>query len=234
MGEHSFMNALVFSCNIWMVRIVQSVWKNNFYNYLWKLNFGELTNIELAWEDEWSLESVTTVSLARFLNNAFGQWLLATPIQIAAAYGSLVNGGFYVKPTILAGIRDTETNRYYPNKIEVLRQIFRPETAEKVKEWLFSVMEKNPDYANNIKVEWYALWGKSWTSQISFKWKYKEWYGWTNGSFVWLITKDNPEYIVVVQVRRPRTSYRWAETAGKVFSDVAKFLIGYSLIESNH
>ncbi len=234
MWEHSFMNALVYSCNIGMVRIVQAVGKNNFYNYLEKLNFGKLTNIELAWEDEWSLESVTTVSLARFLNNAFGQWLLATPLQIAAAYWSLVNGWFYVQPTILAWIRDTKTDRYYPNKTEVLRQIFRPETAEEVKEWLFSVMEKNPDYANNIKVEWYSLWWKSWTSQISFKGKYKEWYGRTNGSFVWLITKDHPEYIVVVQVRRPRTSYRWAETAGKVFSDVAKFLIGYSLVDGVH
>ena len=234
MWEHSFMNALVFSCNIWMVRIVQAIWKNNFYNYLEKLNFGKLTNIELAWEDEWSLESVTTISLARFLNNAFWQWMLATPIQIAAGYWSLVNGGFYVKPTILAGIRDTETNRYYPNKTEVLKQIFRPETADEIKEWLFSVMEKNPDYANNIKVEWYALGWKSWTSQISYKWKYQKWVWWTNGSFVWLITKDDPKYIVIVQVRRPRRSQWWAETAGKVFSDVAKFLIWYSLIEWAH
>ena len=234
MWDNSFMHALIYSCNIWMVRIVQAVWKNIFYNYLDKLNFGKLTHIELAWEDEWSLESVTTVSLARYLNNAFGQWLLATPIQIAAAYWSLVNGWFYVKPTILEWVRDTKTGRYYANKTKVLRQIFRPEVAEDVKEWLFSVMEKNPDYVKNIRVDWYSLWWKSWTSQISFKWKYQGWAWWTNGSFVWLITKDNPEYIVVVQVRRPRSSQWWANTAGRVFSDVAKFLIGYSLVEKAH
>ncbi|HKL43929.1 MAG TPA: penicillin-binding protein 2 [Candidatus Absconditabacterales bacterium] len=231
MGEHSFMNALVFSCNIGMVRIVQAVGKNNFYNYLSKLNFGQLTNIELAGEDPGSLESVSTVSLARYLNNSFGQGLLATPIQIAAAYGSLVNGGYYIKPTILAGIRDNQTNRYYPNKTEVLRQIFRPETADEIREGLFSVMEKNPDYTNDIKVEGYDLGGKSGTSQISFKGKYQEGLGWTNGSFVGLITKDDPRYVVVIQVRRPRASYWGAQTAGRVFSDVAKFLIGYSLIE---
>jgi len=59
---------------------------------------------------------------------------LATPIQIAAAYGSLVNGGYYMKPTILAGIRDVDTNVYYENKAKMLRQIFRPETAEEIKE----------------------------------------------------------------------------------------------------
>ncbi|HRX64037.1 MAG TPA: penicillin-binding protein 2 [Candidatus Absconditabacterales bacterium] len=231
MGEHSFMNALIYSCNIGMVRIVQAVGKNNFYNYLSKLNFGQLTNIELAGEDEGSMESVTTVSLARYLNNSFGQGLLATPIQIAAAYGSLVNGGYYMKPTILAGIRDVDTNVYYENKAKMLRQIFRPETAEEIKEGLFSVMEKNPDYQNNIRIEGYTLGGKSGTSQISFKGKYQQGNGWTNGSFVGLITKEDPRYIVVIQVRRPRTSYWGAQTAGKVFGDVSKFLIGYSLMD---
>jgi hypothetical protein len=34
----------------------------------------------------------------------------------------------------LAGVRDTKTDRYYANKTEVLRQIFRPEVAEEAKE----------------------------------------------------------------------------------------------------
>jgi cell division protein FtsI/penicillin-binding protein 2 len=51
---------------------------------------------------------------------------------------------------------------------------------------------------------------------------------------VWLITKDNPEYIVVVQVRRPRTNFWGAQTAGRIFSEVAEFLIGYSLVERIH
>jgi cell division protein ftsI len=38
------------------------------------------------------------------LNNAFGQGLTTTQIQLAAAYAALVNGGYYVKPTIIAGI----------------------------------------------------------------------------------------------------------------------------------
>ncbi len=232
MWEKTFMNALVYSCNIGMVRIVQAVWKNNFYNYLQKLGFGELTNVELAGEVAGSIDSVSVVSMARFLNNAFGQWLLATPVQIAAAYWSLVNGWYYIKPTVLAGYYDSEDKNYYANKSEIGTQIFRPETAEAIKEALFTIMEVNPDYINIARVQWYTLGGKSWTSQISYKWKYMQWNGWTNWSFVWLVTKDDPKYIVVVQVRRPRATLWWAQTAGKVFSDVAKFLLGYSFIES--
>lgn len=232
MWEKTFMNAFVFSCNIWMVRIVQAVWKNNYYNYLHKLWFGETTNVELWWEVAWSLDDVTTVSMARFLNNAFGQWLLATPIQIAAAYWALVNWWYYIQPTVLAWYRDSQTNEYYVNQKKVISQIFRPETAEQMKDALFTVMEMNPDYVNIARVEWKTLWWKSWTSQIAYKWHYMQWNGRTNGSFVWLVTKDDPKYIVVVQVRRPRATLWWAQTAWKVFSDVAKFLLGYSFIES--
>jgi len=231
MGEKTFMNAFVFSCNIGMVRIVQAVWKNNFYNYLNKLWFGKLTDIELAGEVKWTIDDVTSVSVARFLNNAFGQWLLATPLQIAAAYWALVNGWYYIKPTILAWYYNPVEDKYYENQTKIVSQIFRPETAEQMKNALFTVMEMNPDYIHIARVEWKTLGWKSWTAQIAYKWKYMQWNWWTNWSFVWLITKENPSYIVVVQVRRPRATLWWAQTAWKVFSDVANFLLDYSFIE---
>ncbi|MCK9467303.1 MAG: penicillin-binding protein 2 [Candidatus Absconditabacterales bacterium] len=231
MGDKSFMNAFAYSCNIGMVRIVQAVGKNNFYNYLNKLNFGQMTNIELAGEDPGSMDLVTVVSMARFLNNSFGQGLLSTPIQLAAAYGAIVNGGYYVKPTIIAGTYDKQTGKYHENKTQVLRQIFKPETAEEMKEALFMIMETNPDYVNMMRVEGFTLGGKSGTSQISFRGSYMQGLGWTNTSFIGLVTKENPEYVVVVQVRRPRATIWGAQTAGKIFSEVGKFLIGYSFIE---
>lgn len=229
--DHSFMHAFVWSCNVGMVRIAQKMWKETFYNYLDKLAFGKLTGIELWWEEEWSVESVTTLSVARYFNNSFGQWLLVTPIQIAAWFAPLVNGWYYVKPTIVAGIYNKETKSFNTNWRQVVRQIFRPETSEMVKDALFEVMESNEGIWKNSKVEWFALWGKSWTSQISFRWKYQNWIWWTNGSFVGLITRDDVKYIVVVQIRRPRQSIWWGFTAWRVFRDVARFLIWYNLIE---
>jgi hypothetical protein len=34
-----------------------------------------------------------------------------------------------------------------------LRQIFKPETAEEIKEALFMIMETNPDYVKMMRVE---------------------------------------------------------------------------------
>jgi len=230
MGDRNFLHAFVWSCNIGMVRIAQKLGKEIFYNYLDKLAFGKITWIEVANEDPWFVEWVTSVSDARFFNNTFGQWLLVTPIQLAAWYWSIVNGWYYVKPTIVKWIFDRKANIYYPSTTKVIKQIFRPETAEALKIWLFSVLDQNPEL-KYAKVEWYQLWGKSWTSQISYKWKYLNGIWWTNWSFVGVITKDDPKYIVVIQVRRPRQNIWWWATAGKIFWEIASFIVNYALIE---
>lgn len=230
MGDWNFLHAFVWSCNIGMVRIAQKMGKEVFYNYLEKLAFGKITWVEVANEDPWFVEWVTSVSDARFFNNTFGQWLLVTPIQLAAWYWSIVNGGYYVKPTIIKWIFDRKTKTYHPNTTKITKQIFRPETAEALKVWLFSVLDQNPEL-KYAKVEWYQLWGKSWTSEISYKGKYIDGIWWTNASFIGVITKNDPKYIVVVQVRRPRQNIWWAATAGKIFWEMAKFIINYALIE---
>jgi len=230
MGDWNFLHSFVRSCNVGMVRIAQKLGKEIFYNYLDKLAFGKITWLEVANEDPWYVEWVTTVSDARFFNNAFGQWLLVTPIQLAAWYGAVVNWWYYVKPTIVKWIFDRKTDTYRATTTQITKQIFRPETAAALKEWLFSVMEQNPEL-KYAKVEGYKLWGKTWTSQISYKGKYMKGIWWTNWSFVWIITKDDPQYVVVIQVRRPRQNMRWFATAGKIFWDLAKFIINYSLIE---
>lgn len=225
---HNFLYALQYSCNVWMVRIAQKLTKFVFYNYINKLGFWQYTNIELWWEDKWFVEAVNKTSDARFFNNAFGQWLLATPLQIAAAYGSLVNGWYYIKPTILDKICDDKWCEV--NQPKVLRRVFADDINEKMRSSLITVLD-NPSNKKFAYLTWYALWWKSWTSQIAYKWKYKQWNWWTNTSFVWIVTEDNLKYVVVVQVRRPRSTQRWAETAWKVFRDVAEFLVGYELIE---
>ena len=230
MGDRNFLHAFVWSCNVGMVRIAQKIGNEIFYNYLDKLWFWKITGIQVANEDGWFVEWVTSVSDARFFNNTFWQWLLVTPIQLAAWYWSIVNGGYYVKPTIVKWIFDKKTNVYYATPTEITQQIFRPETAEALKVWLFSVVDQNPEL-KSAKVEWYQIGGKSWTSQVAYKGKYKDGIWWTNASFVWVITKDNPKYVVVVQVRRPRQNIWWWATAGKIFWEVAKFIINYSLIE---
>ena len=54
--------------------------------------------------------------------------------------------------------------------------------------------------------------------------------GWTNGSFVGIVTQDNLKYVIVIQVRRPRSTQWWNQTAGPIFKDMAWFLVNYATL----
>ena len=231
---HSLLEALINSCNVWMIRIVQSLGKEVFYNYLVRLGFWEITWIELAEEKSWSLPNATNVSMAGFFNNSFWQWVTVTQIQLAAAYSALVNGGKYISPTIVSQIREKTANSdsitINENNARSMRQIIRPEASDEMRTALFNVVSVNNQY-KNARVEWYRLGAKSWTSQIAYKWKYQRWEWWTQATFAGIVSIDDPKYIVLIWVSRPRTSQWWVWTAWKIFGEIATFLIWYSMME---
>ena len=234
MWYHSFQDALVNSCNVWMIRIVEALGKEIFYNYLVKFWFWDKTWIELAEEKNWSIPTSSATSMAWFFNNAFWQWVTVTQIQLAAAYSTLVNGGKYIKPTIISQIREKSANSdsitIQEKTTHSLRQIIRPEVSEEMRTALFTVAATNDQY-KNARVEWYRLGAKSWTSQIAYKWKYRRWVWWTQATFAWIVSIDNPEYIVLIWLSRPRTSQWWVGTSWKIFGEIAAFLIWYSMME---
>jgi cell division protein FtsI/penicillin-binding protein 2 len=82
-----------------------------------------------------------------------------------------------------------------------------------------------------LAIPGFTVWWKTWTSQLSFKWKYQRWIWWTIGSFVGIATKDNLKYVIAVKVSRPRQCQWWICTAWHIFRDVAKFIIKYDGIE---
>lgn len=230
LGTNTFLHAFMYSCNVWMVRIAQKLTKQTFYNYIDRLGFWKMTNVELAGEDPGFVEDINTVSVARFFNNAFWQGLLATPIQIASAYSTLVNGGYLIKPTIIDRIYNKKTNQMIVNEPKKGDQIYKKETSDLIRESLFKTIS-NPVIYKFSSVKGYTVGWKSGTSQISFKGKYQNGVWWTNGSFIGIVTKDNLKYLVIIQVRRPRRNIRWEATAGKLFGEISKFLINYELID---
>lgn len=234
MWYHSFQDALVNSCNVWMIRIVESLGKEIFYNYLSKFWFWEKTWIELAEEKNWSIPKSSATSMAWFFNNSFWQWVTVTQIQLAAAYSTLVNWWKYIKPTIISQIREKTANSdsiTIQEKIaHSLRQVIRPEVSEEMRTALFTVVSTNSQY-ENARVTGYRLGAKSWTSQIAYKWKYRRWVWWTQATFAWIVSIDDPQYIVLIWLSRPRTSQWWVWTAWKIFWEIATFLIWYSMME---
>lgn len=228
-GRNTFLNALEWSCNVGMVRIAQKIQRYVYYSYIQRIWFWQKTWIELAWEESWEVSGLQKFSLARFFNNAFWQWLLVTPIQIAVWYSALVNWWYLIKPTIIDKLYDKNTWEFITFDKKIVNRIFKQKTSDDVKEALFQVMDSWD--LNSLSIQDYTLWWKTGTSQIAFKWEYQQWNWWINGSFVWMVSRDNLKYVIAIQVRRPRTCAWWVCTAWRVFKDLAKFLIEYDGIK---
>ena len=206
-----------------MVKIAERMKRWVYYNYIKRLWFGKITWIELANEDAGDIPALRRFSLARFFNNTFGQWILVTPIQLAVWYAAMVNWWYLVKPTIVNKIYDPNTKQWFVNKPQILDRIFSSWTSEDIKLALYKVIAEGD--LPMLAISWYTLGGKTWTSQIAFKGKYQRWAWWTNGSFVWIVTKDDLKYVIVVQVRRPRTCQWWVCSAWKIFKEIAQYII---------
>jgi cell division protein FtsI/penicillin-binding protein 2 len=84
---------------------------------------------------------------------------------------------------------------------------------------------------DKIKQPGFSIGAKSGTSEIAYKWDYRGSVWWTNGSAVAMVTRDTTKYIIVIQVRRPRTSKWGNDTAVKLVDQVLWFLLEYSSIE---
>ncbi len=221
---HTFGHALNFSCNVWMLRIAQKYWRVIAYSYLNAFWFWRKTNISLAWEVYSPIRELNHWSISNLLTSSYWLWISVTPLQMATAYSVLVNGWIYIKPHIIDTIKFSN-GKILKYKTEEEYRVIKPETSRIITKMLVDSI--NNWVAKHWNVEWYLLWGKTGTSQIAKKWWYEKWEASTYASFAWFGPAQDPKFVVIVKLDRPRTSIYWGATSAYIFKDIAKFLLDY-------
>jgi cell division protein FtsI (penicillin-binding protein 3) len=171
-----------------------------------KLGFGQPTGIDVAGESSGSAyvrdPSLTPWSEIDLANGAFGQGVAVTPIQLAAAYAALVNGGTAIQPHVVSGVgsRDItapQGSRIVPKKIS--RTLLR---------MMDHVVQEVSFYRDRTRVPGFHVGGKTGTAQIWDN-KKKAWkHNLFNYSFVGYIGREAgaPDLVVAVRIEegRPR------------------------------
>ena len=221
---HSFAHALNYSCNVWMLRIAQKYWRVLAYEYLNNFWFWKKTNISLNWEVSSEIRKLNHWSISNLLTSSYGLWISVTPLQMAAAYSVLANGWIYMKPHIINTIKfpDGKILKYEP---EESYRVIKPETSRVITKMLVDSI--NNWVAKKWNVEWYTLAWKTWTSQMAKKWWYEKWEASTYASFAWFGPAEDPKFVIIIKLDRPRTSiYGWI-TSSEIFKNIATFLLDY-------
>ncbi len=220
-GENvSMTRVLQKSINTGMIYIVEKMGNKSFAKYVEQFGFGEKTGIELATESVGNVSALDKKGLIFGATGSFGQGITATPIQIAAAYGAMANGGVLMKPYIIDEVRypDGTVDKREPEKV---REVISARAAHLITGMLTSVIEE--EYFGVAGVPGYHFGGKTGTAQIAGQGGYTEE---TNHTFVGYGPTEDPQFVILSRFEKP--NLRWAsQTAAPYFGDMAQFLVQY-------
>ena len=162
-GSQDFAHGIMNSCNCVFMDIALSAGAETVYDYLEDFGIGSRTGIDLPGEGAGILlaeQSVKPVDLARI---GFGQAVASTPIGLASAVCSVINGGRLLRPYVLSSIESADGETLYENGPQIRGSTVSESTSEQMKEYLYSVVEEGG--GKNAYVPGYRIGGKTGTAQ---------------------------------------------------------------------
>lgn len=212
------------SINTGMIFAMRETGQEVFVDYVKKFGFGDLTGIELETESAGNISSLDQASEVFAATASFGQGILVTPLQIAAAYAAIANGGILPRPYIIDEIRYDDGAVDIHTSSEV-RRVIQEKTSRLLGAMLVSVIEHG--HGARAGVAGYYIAGKTGTAQVARQDSIGYDPDATIGSFAGFGPVDNPKFVMVVRIDRPQ-GVQWAEsTAAPLFGEIAAFLLQY-------
>ena len=222
---------LVKSLNTVAAFISTSMGKESFYNYLRRFGFNTLTEVDLQSEGpgmvklpgdpDWFPSELGT--------NSFGQGIAVTPMQMIVAVAAVANQGTMMKPYVVQELITTDPESGEQQVVQVqpmvVRRAIGPETARTLTDMLVEVVERG---ATDAQVPGYRIAGKTGTAQVPTAYGYHE--SDTIASFVGFAPAEDPQFIVLVKLDKPKASPWGSRTAAPTFSAIAERLFAYMQI----
>lgn len=194
-GTQTVENAVANSCNVALMHMAETIGVEDFTRYQHVFGFGEYTGIDLPAEAAtsallYTAENMTPVDLA---TNSFGQSFNVTMTQMASAFCSLINGGYYYEPHVVKQIQDEDGNVIETKDPVLLRKTISSETSEQIKSYLQAVMDYGT--GQNAQVEGYDIGAKTGTAE-----KLPRGNGKYLLSYIGYAPQENPEVLIYVVV----------------------------------
>lgn len=218
-GLVSMTDILAYSLNVGVAYVSTSLGEERFYTYLRRFGFGCETGIDLYGEIAGSLKmpGSSKWSRADLGTNSFGQGVAVTPLQMIAAVAAVANRGFLMKPYVVERILNDQG--VVVTQPTVVRQVISTQTAEQLTDMLVETVERGAELAT---VAGYDIAGKTGTAQIPIGDHYDP--ELTIASFVGYAPADDPRFIVLVKIDKPRVATEGTHVAAPVFKAIAERL----------
>lgn len=215
-GTETMTGVLEHSANVGAAYVAYHILgANRFYSYVQRFNFGQATGLaapespggyRTTQASDWTPSDLT--------RQAFGQSMLATPLQIALAYQAIANGGVMMQPYLLASVNNN--GHVTTTQPQALRRVIAPETAKELTGMLVSAANYNqqatfPGYTVAVKT------GTATTQGLDMDQ--------TEASMAGFVPASNPQFVVLVKLDRPQTTIYGGTAAGPLWQEIAQQLV---------
>ena len=223
-GRLTARTAFAKSSNIGAYLIARPLNKNLFYHYVEQFGFGEKTGIELTAESPGRLIPVSKWSRTSFSSQVMGYEVAVTPMQMAAAYNVIANGGLYHTPTILRGVKsDAKGAAMVKGPERPGRRVIGEKAAQQVLQCMLDTMGEHGTGTKGDLIG-YSVAGKTGTTR-----KHVENIGYVNGryiaSFAGFLPAQQPRLLGLIVIDDPRAdgaSVYGGAVAAPVFKAIAE------------
>jgi cell division protein FtsI/penicillin-binding protein 2 len=232
---------LALSNNVGAAKIGLRLGGDALFDTFRRFGFGTPTGIELTgeqtgvvWHPDKASGDLTTAQ------NAFGQGLSLTAVQLVAGYASFANGGNLVTPHVIEGWTDPD-GTYHAVEQPPAEPVMRPETAETMVDLLTNAVDDG--IAQRAQVPGYTVAGKTGTAQIAGpirgttadgepteRWGYID--GWVDSSFVGFLPAGETKLVTLILIHRPAGAGgpRMPERPEWVYADLMPQVLDYLAI----
>ena len=113
-GKLNMENAITYSDNIYFAYVAMQIGGDTFYEYCQKYGLDEAIPFDLKIPSAKISNSGSIKDIKLLADSGYGQGeLLVTPLQMAATFSALANGGNIMQPTIINSINIVRDNQYY-------------------------------------------------------------------------------------------------------------------------
>lgn len=226
-GWITFRQAIEYSSNIVMAKVSDAIGSERLYKMARDFGFGIPTNIDFPGEAEGTLKKPSEWSGTTLNSIAFGYEVGATPIQIAAAYAAVANGGVLMRPYIFKREVGADSAVLREGKPEPIRRVLSPGTARIVTGLLENVV--NDGTGKAAAIPGLRIAGKTGTSKKYTAGRYED--KKYTASFVGFFPADDPQLLCLVMMDNPSgDSYYGGLTSAPVFHAIVEQIINTSSI----
>jgi cell division protein FtsI (penicillin-binding protein 3) len=210
---------LQHSSNVGAVTIAERLGRTELSDWITRFGFGKKTELDFPGESPGQVLAPEQWSGSTIGNVPIGQGIAVTPIQMAAAYAAIANGGVWVQPHLVDRVGGKRLNHFKHVRIVT------PAVDAALKAMLTGVVDEHGGTGGEAAIAGYSVAGKTGTAQKPGP------NGYTTGkyvaSFVGMVPVEKPRLLVLVKVDEPTENIFGGVVAAPAFAQIAKFDLQY-------